>query len=327
MMKNEVSPYQANQDLDENHQHHPHWCYYRMGQSETVLPDGTNVLIAGEHEDSYDPDFFIYNDVTVIRPDGEITFFGYSEYLFPPTDNHSATLVGDQIYIIGCLGYPHQRHKDKTPVYSLNINDFHIHKVSTKGLTPSWLHSHAAQLSQDGKSIICEGGDVIHPSGNYVENLAKWNLELETGIWTKLSEKKWTRWKIYREDSSRNDLSNISDLQYAQKLKSDNPRREYLTPHDFITEIKARGHEIDLSLYENRHIPPMPHERIGEDENNFRHFRVAIEGVICRIVEGSHEIEFNIEGNLPEEMVKDLQAHYLDIYSKLEGMPYTIEQI
>ena len=38
------------------------------GRSTVWLPDGRVVLIAGEHEDSYDPDFCIYNDVVVIQP-------------------------------------------------------------------------------------------------------------------------------------------------------------------------------------------------------------------------------------------------------------------
>lgn len=41
----------------------PLWCYQRFGRSITILPDGRIVEIAGEHEDSYDPDFCIYNDV------------------------------------------------------------------------------------------------------------------------------------------------------------------------------------------------------------------------------------------------------------------------
>jgi hypothetical protein len=35
----------------------PCWCFSRFGQSKTVLPDGRVVLIGGEHEDWYDPDF------------------------------------------------------------------------------------------------------------------------------------------------------------------------------------------------------------------------------------------------------------------------------
>ncbi|HEU0201131.1 MAG TPA: ankyrin repeat domain-containing protein [Burkholderiaceae bacterium] len=41
----------------------PVWCAQRFGQSLTFLPDGRIVQIGGEHEDYYDPDFCIYNDV------------------------------------------------------------------------------------------------------------------------------------------------------------------------------------------------------------------------------------------------------------------------
>jgi hypothetical protein len=46
------------------------WCFERFGATRTLLPGGRVICIAGEHEDSYDPDFHIYNDVIVIRPDG-----------------------------------------------------------------------------------------------------------------------------------------------------------------------------------------------------------------------------------------------------------------
>src|SRR5215213_4761385 len=82
----------------------PGWCFARFGQSATELPDGRVVLIAGEHEDSYDPDFYIYNDVVVRRPDGAIEIFGYPRDAFPPTDFHSATLVDDRVVIVGSLG-------------------------------------------------------------------------------------------------------------------------------------------------------------------------------------------------------------------------------
>lgn len=39
----------------------PVWCFTRWGATRTKLPDGRVVCIGGEHEDSYDPDFCIYN--------------------------------------------------------------------------------------------------------------------------------------------------------------------------------------------------------------------------------------------------------------------------
>jgi hypothetical protein len=80
---------------------HPSWCFDRYGQSQTKLGDGRTVWIAGEHEDHYDPDFFIYNDVVVISPAGEIEILGYSPETFPPTDFHSATLVDAHLVLVG----------------------------------------------------------------------------------------------------------------------------------------------------------------------------------------------------------------------------------
>ena len=39
----------------------PVWSFQHFGATRTKLPDGRIVCIAGEHEDFYDPDFYIYN--------------------------------------------------------------------------------------------------------------------------------------------------------------------------------------------------------------------------------------------------------------------------
>ena len=174
MLKSEIGPYRANQTLDKDYQFHPAWSYHRFGQSETQLPDGRTVYIGGEYEDWYDKDFFIYNDVIVKAPDGEITIYGYKEYSFPPTDHHSARLVKDRIYIIGCLGYPYQRKSNSTPVYCLDLEDFCIWEVITEGYQPCWLHGHSAKLSKDGRYIICEGGQVQRKTGANIDNLTTW---------------------------------------------------------------------------------------------------------------------------------------------------------
>ena len=44
----------------------PFWSWQRFGRTSTALPDGRVIHIAGEHEDFYDPDFCIYNDVMVV---------------------------------------------------------------------------------------------------------------------------------------------------------------------------------------------------------------------------------------------------------------------
>ena len=134
------------------------WCYDRFGASLTQLPDGRFVQIGGEHEDFYDPDFYIYNDVVVHDGKGEFQIYGYPADVFPPTDFHSATLVGEWIYIIGCLGYPDQRREGRTPVYRLKMDSWEIENVETSGATPSWLHNHRTQYDTERNVIRADGG-------------------------------------------------------------------------------------------------------------------------------------------------------------------------
>jgi hypothetical protein len=82
----------------------PVWCYQRYGRTTNVLPDGRIIEIAGEHEDHYDPDFCIYNDVTVFEKNGNIQIYSYPAEVFPPTDFHTATQVGDDILSLVILG-------------------------------------------------------------------------------------------------------------------------------------------------------------------------------------------------------------------------------
>ena len=111
LVRSKLSAYQATQRLrgPSALKAGPGWCFDRFGQSSTKLPDGRVVLIAGEHEDAYDPDFYIYNDVVVQHPDGSLDIYGYPRDEFPPTDFHSATLVSNQLVLIGNLGYPEDR--------------------------------------------------------------------------------------------------------------------------------------------------------------------------------------------------------------------------
>jgi ankyrin repeat protein len=138
----------------------PIWCAQRFGQSITFLSDGRIVQIAGEHEDGYDPDFCIYNDVFVHDREGKVIVYGYPESVFPPTDFHTATLVVDSIYLIGSLGYPGTRQYSETPVYRLDTTTFRIEKVETMGNKPGWIYKHRAILLSPSE-IQVFGGETV----------------------------------------------------------------------------------------------------------------------------------------------------------------------
>jgi len=204
----------------------PVWCADRYGQSFTELRDGTGrvVLIGGEHEDFYDPDFCIYNDVFVCYPeeDGRVEVYGYPVSVFPPTDFHSATMVGEWIYVVGTLGYgPNLRNilkmageagvdsddlvsenaydeekvgefavgeSRRTQVLRLKIGTWEMEKLKTSGEEPGWIWDHTAQLLEDegGTEIVVRGGKRRLWDGERwveVENNDIWTLELGNLVW------------------------------------------------------------------------------------------------------------------------------------------------
>jgi len=162
------------------------WCFDRFGQSFTILPDGRTILIAGEHEDAYDPDFCIYNDVTMFSPDGSIQIFGYPRDVFEPTDFHTATLVGDHIWIIGGVGYLGQRNT-AIPVYRLDTRTFAIERIETTGDVPPRLHGHRATLIDNGIEIR-GGKSITFPGGKERndKNPHTYRLDLESLAWKRL---------------------------------------------------------------------------------------------------------------------------------------------
>ncbi|KAF6220511.1 hypothetical protein HO133_002944 [Letharia lupina] len=151
----------------------PVWCFTRYGATRTKLPDGRVVCIAGEHEDGYDPDFCIYNDVVVfdalqksdppplLTPEC-IKIYGYPVETFPPTDFHTSTYFVDpttgkeSIIIVGGLGYTGQASRSQTDVYQLDLTDFSIQRLNTSGVGPTGGTSkHKAELiGGEGQAAI-----------------------------------------------------------------------------------------------------------------------------------------------------------------------------
>ncbi|PAX49814.1 hypothetical protein CK510_27640 [Brunnivagina elsteri CCALA 953] len=162
------------------------WCFQRFGRTITQLPDGRIIQIGGEHEDYYDPDFCIYNDVVVSQNDGTFTILGYPQEEFPPTDFHSATQVGEYIYIIGNLGYDSGIIYGDTPVYRLNCHTFAIEKVETSGEKPGWISRHRAYY-REPSHIYITGGKFFSKTGdkkNYIDNKNSYILDLIKMHWS-----------------------------------------------------------------------------------------------------------------------------------------------
>lgn len=162
------------------------WCFDRFGKSFTELPDGRVIEIAGEHEDFYDTDFCIYNDVIVHRGDGTFDIYGYPEDVFPPTDFHTATLAGRWIYVVGNLGYQGERRFGTTQVCRLDTETLAMELVETTGEQPGWIGRHKAKLV--GGRVEVVGGKVCGWSDgkeSYEDNTFGYALDLGTMSWSK----------------------------------------------------------------------------------------------------------------------------------------------
>lgn len=134
-LKSSYGPYRPRDlfNVPSNLEDGPIWTFDRMGATRTGIPDGRLVCIGGEHEDFYDPDFCIYNDVIVFGSSGEFEIFGYPKEVFPPTDFHTASLVEGAIIITGGLGYLNGRQPGHTPVYMLDLENYRISRIETHG--------------------------------------------------------------------------------------------------------------------------------------------------------------------------------------------------
>lgn len=303
----------------------PCWCFLRFGQTKTRLPDGRMVLIGGEHEDHYDPDFCIYNDVVVRHPDGSIEIYGYPEGIFPPTDSHSATLAGDRIIVIGCLGYSEQRQVDNTPVYSLDLQNFAIGAVNCSGDAPGWLHKHHALHVPRENAIVITGGLVLRPYPDrqqLVENIDDWKLHLADLRWERMTRRRWQRWHVRRQDGRGNSLFWIRSACKFRRLPG--PQIKAMFEEGMQRLNDELGFRPDLDFYEQLYVPPVPHATIPDNEGEFAVRRIDVDGVIVRYNEDSYAILVTIEGDLPTAIADSIVADVVDKVSALERAPYEI---
>lgn len=192
MVRSGASAYRARATFEDTTDHFDDavWSYQRSGQSITIIPGQRIVEIGGEHEDSYDPDYTIYNDVFVHHGEGNFEIYAYPEEVFPPTAAHSATLAGGHVYIIGNLGYADNRQLGVTPVYRLDIATFAIEKVETSGENPGWISGHRAGFNAEkgeaGVIYVWEGNvysGMEDEEEQWQENEVFYALDLASGVW------------------------------------------------------------------------------------------------------------------------------------------------
>lgn len=320
----------------------PCWSFDRFGQSETPLPDGRTVFIAGEHEDSYDPDFYIYNDVTIVSRDGETTILGYPEDVFPPTDFHTATLVDDEIILIGSLGYPEKRIEGATQVLRLNLHDWTMsHQDTTHA--PGWISEHTAELSSDRQKIRISNLHRWTESCDLFDDFSTWELDLKTWKWQCIEKKNWRQFRITRIDQEGNNLWTIRNAIEMKSLGLDH--NQFLNDQDpevtkAFQEMKTEEEDLlqstDTRLLPGLYHPSVDHEAIPQpeydldaDEEDFlyNHHRIRVDGVEICFIEDSYDIIARIEGELPSSKIDQIISDVCQNLGQFENAPYQSMEI
>lgn len=343
-------------DLSDDHDD-PYWCFKRFGQTKTVLADGTIVYIAGEHEDHYDPDFFIYNDVVVTSPNGEISIYGYSLSDFPATDFHSATLVGDQIVLIGSLGYPDYRDAAQTQVLILDTKDWSIqHQLTTN--SPGWISRHEVVYDTQRKVIRVTNIQKWTEEQDLTDDFSTWELDLSSWNWNCIEVKNWNQYRFSRKDGELNNLCQIRTNHSTQNLGIDLNsiigEDEYdeetlalikegfaIIEKDTKKVLKKAKPELLETLYQ----PPIPFTQIPRPEVDYdaedadeqeeiidktyphNHYRIEVNQVQICFIEDMYEVIMRVEGELDIKTTEILLKSTKNNLSKVEGVKYISSQI
>lgn len=302
----------------------PGFCNMRFGQTRTELPDGRVLLIGGEHEDYYDPDFYIYNDVIVLYPSGDVDVYGYPQDAFAPTDHHSSTLADGRVIVIGGLSYSERRIPGKTLVYDLDLGTLAMAPVFTDGDQPGWIFDHRAELSEDHKSITVRGGSVIALVDGIertIENDDEWTLDLDSMRWTRSKHVEWPQWEVRRSDGRSHRLFLVESMLFARDDRSKWGKEHFEQLRDDF------GGTPDFELYRALYTPPFEHESVSDNEEEPSVVRCKIDGVTVRYVEELDSIRVLFEGALSDSVmelvVDDLRAKL----AKLEGTPCQFKRL
>jgi len=294
----------------------PTWCFDRFGRTTTTIPDGRTLHVAGEHEDYYDPDFYIYNDVIVVAPDNTVAIYGYPRAAFPPTDFHTATLVGNQLWLVGNLGYADARKPGTTQVCRLDLTTMAIERLQTHGDPPGWIHKHEAAL--EGNAIVVRRG-LVDPGGElpFAENIDDWALDLATLAWTRRTARDWQRFGLRRRDGKRTLLWELRQLLW---------HREH---PDFGRDMRERyekelPHDPDLTLLATLYVCDGA-TPLDEHEDEYNVYRIELDGVHVRFTEDGHRIAAMVEGRLADDRLRMLQDHVIDRLTALHATAWELE--
>lgn len=301
----------------------PCWSFDRMGQSHLKLPDGRDLYIAGEHEDHYDPDFFIYNDVVIVEGD-RVEIFGYPVTVFPPTDFHTATLLGTNVFLIGNLGYLNDRYCGETQVLRLDTQSMEITKQPTFGENPGWLHDHSSVLDAAKNTIRVTGGKRF--TERIVENHHDYELCLNTFVWRVALARDWKSWILEREDGEANELWQIRQELWNRKFGISTADHLAASlkelPEEIIADLTPNVSDQQMEELQFLYRSPLDGTLSIEDDENFGRHLLEISGVTVRFDEDMYGVTVTVEGTLPDSTTESILSELQRRLTSIERTKY-----
>ena len=309
IIENKIQPYQLKQLLEKQNIEikSPLWTFSgRMGQLLTELPDGMKVYIAGEYEDFYDPDFKIYNDIVIEKPNGEIELWNYPKAQFPPTDFYAAHYDEQthSIFLIGNLGYPETRKEGITQVLKVKLKSMDIERLECFGQVPSWLNHHEMSVINDDELIFYNG--YVIKEKKYLRNLYTWKLNLRTLEWTFPEQILFDHWTLKSKNYYGFPLFECSQLLWDEKHWKDEKFEQTK-----VEIIERYGMLPDYKTY-SQLFYPFEDTQISHDECEYRKHICSSQGYTFYCFEDDDLIEVIFPNTIPvyfqQIVINDLKS-------------------
>lgn len=307
------------------------WSQARVGQSRTQLANGRIILIGGEYD--YPPNYYNYNDVSIIYLNGKVEIYNYPYNIFTCPESHTATRVstGDDEHIV-IIGSDNAY----TSVYKLNTYNFEIEKLATRN-SMGWICKHNARLRDN--QIIISGGEVhIEDTSIFIENIDTWTLNLKTLIWKNVTnnQRHWQHFYVARQDYDSVHLQSYHTLDCFLKLKE-----LELAENELKLFQKYLNITPDIDSYRQLFRPPIDHEVIADADSkqhlieynkdiifdDYKNQILYIDGIKVRYKANLYHIEVIIEGKLSEDKLELLKQNLRHKLSKVENMACEVIEI
>ena len=184
-----------------------------------------------ETKDYYEPDFPIYNDVTLQYYDNSCEIWNYPESQFPAVYAHSTIYDKNTnaVYITGGLGSGERQRKNITEIYALDLETKDIQKIEALGESPPCLHYHQSEIYHHDLIEMRDGN--ILKNGIEIKNLYVWYFNLTTKTWLAQESEIYQHWLI----TAVNDGELFLDIS-KEMLKME---EEKIDSSEYIEQYKA----------------------------------------------------------------------------------------